>query len=99
MEINILVTLLNLVILLTTTWIANKRTKFQNVVDDSTAATNYHNLVINLQAEVKEARAEAKEVKDMLENLHLNLTLSLEMGKEPIIKAWSWIPSNPSPPT
>lgn len=78
-----LFTALNLVMLIISTWLAFKRGSFQNTVDDSQAALNYKKLVIELQAEVKE-------MKDMLDNAHLEVKLEVQIGEAPIVKEWKW---------
>jgi predicted negative regulator of RcsB-dependent stress response len=86
----VIFTIINLVILGLSAWSSFRRNKAQNVVDDSQAAINYRNIVVALQAEVKEARAETKEVKDMLDNAHLEIKLEIQIGDAPVIKSWEW---------
>jgi len=85
METNIIFTVAQIIILAATAWFSLRRVNFQNSVDDSTAAKNYRELVVTLQAEVKE-------LKEWKDNSHLEIEMSIEMGNAPIIKHWEWKP-------
>jgi hypothetical protein len=65
-------------------FIAFKRSGFQNLVDDSTAANNYQKLVIELQAKVDHMQA-------LLDHSHLDVSMSIHMGEQPVITAWRWL--------
>jgi NhaP-type Na+/H+ and K+/H+ antiporter len=84
METTIIFTVLNISILIIGTWLSFRRTKFQNVLDDSTASVNYRKLVVELQAEVKE-------LTNKLDASHLEVSMSIEYGKKPDIIDWKWI--------
>jgi len=90
MENNVFFLIANLIILGVTAWFSYRRTKFENIVDDSTAATNYRKLVIDLQTDVREARQENKEIKDMLANSHLDIGMRIQVGEKPEIISWNW---------
>jgi len=81
---NIYFTAINLVILGLTAYVAFRRSKFQNVVDDSTASSNYRKLVIDLQAEVKDLR-------NLLDRSHLEVSMSIKMGEQPTVTSWRWL--------
>jgi len=90
MENSAIWTIVNLVILIFSTWVAFRRVKSQNMVDDSAVALNYRTLVINLQAEVKESKDEIKTLKQMMENAHLEISLSVRVGEKPEITGYRW---------
>jgi len=77
-------TIANLVILGFTAWFSFRRTKSQNILDDSTASVNYRKLVIDLQAEVKDLRT-------LLDRSHLEVSMSIKMGEQPTVTSWRWL--------
>jgi hypothetical protein len=99
--VTIILTILQLSIVAYTALLSSRRIRPQNLVDDSTASSNYRKLVIDLQAEVREASAKIKELQDVMENSHLEIQLVLEVGGEPRIKTWHWekIENIPTPPS
>jgi hypothetical protein len=76
---------LTLVNILFTTWLAFRRTKSQNILDDSSASINYRKMVIELQAEVKELR-------ELIDHAHLYIELGIQVDNAPVIKKWEWKP-------
>jgi hypothetical protein len=83
---------LTLVNILFTTWLAFRRTKSQNILDDSSASINYRKMVLELQAEVKELR-------ELIDCAHLYIELGIQVDNAPVIKKWEWKPiENKKPP-
>lgn len=91
MESNVFFLLANLAILAATLWSTFRRNKFQNIVDDSTAAQNYRKMVIELQEESgkKDKKIEELEarIKD-LENIvigQVKIELTAQISHNPKI--------------
>jgi len=89
-EVTIFLTIIQVFILALTAWFSLRRSRFQNVVDDSVAALNYRKMVIELQTEIQETRAQVDVMKEIMESSHLEIELIIEVGGEPIIKKWNW---------
>jgi hypothetical protein len=88
-----LFTIINLIILGSTAYIAFVRSKSQGVVDDSQASKNFRDIILSLQMEVKEVRKENVQIKGLLERSHCNIMLGIEIGKKPEILDYEWTAS------
>ena len=64
--------------------------KPKTLLDDSSAAENFQDIVIKMQT--KQAELEAK-----IEGKQLNLNITVEIDKAPIINEWGW--TNKDSPT
>ncbi len=65
-------------------YVAFRRSSFQNRVDDSTASSNYQKLVIELQAKVDHMQT-------LLDRSHLDISMSIRMGEQPVVTSWHWL--------
>ncbi len=65
-------------------YVAFRRSKFQNLLDDSTAAVNYQKAVTELQSKVDHMQM-------LLDHSHLDISMSIHMGEQPVITAWHWL--------
>ena len=81
---NIVFLLIQAVMLIVGGYFTFRRVKSQNVLDDSTAATNYYKLVLQLQKKVSS-------LEELLGKSHLEMTVEIEMGKSPIITSYKWL--------
>lgn len=80
----IIIGILTLVNTIALGFVAFRRSRFQNTVDDSAASINYRKLVIDLQAEVEG-------LKTLLDRSHLDVSMSIRMGEQPVITSWHWL--------
>ncbi len=60
-----------------------KRFRSQNALDDSSAASTYRKMVLDLQIEIDELRAR-------LDHAHLEVNMKVQMGEKPEIVSWNW---------
>jgi len=88
---------IQLIIAGVTVWFVSKRTPLQNITDDSTASVNFRNIVVSLQAVVKEQDTKINELEDKLNRAHLEVTLSIEIGKRPEVESYKWVEKEVKP--
>jgi len=84
METNYFFLLAQVIMLVVGGYFTFRRVKSQNILDDSTASVNYRKLVIDLQAEVKD-------LQQLLDRSHLEVSMSIKMGEQPTVTSWRWL--------
>ena len=69
---------------LISSYVALKGVRPKQLLDGSTAAENFQDIVVKLQGEVKELR-------DKLDGKQLKVHMTIEIDKAPTVDKWEWV--------
>jgi len=94
---NMVILVIQTVIVVVSAYFAYRATLGKLKLDDSQEEINYQSLYTSAQRDMKliqlqnqEIKAENKKIMELLDASHLEITLVVEMGKEPVVKRHQW---------
>lgn len=91
-----LILLAQVILLVITGILSYRRAPFQNSTDAANAVQKFQETTVSVQAELREVKKEYKEMKDLLANAHLEVTLGIQIGERPEVLGYKWTAKEPS---